>query len=74
MDCLDANVVQELMAGSLDESARALAIAHLDGCVACRDRIGTPARDALRETVASGVRNIALDATAAPDDAVNEPW
>ena len=38
MECLDANVVQDLMAGALEPPARVLAIEHLDGCQDCRDR------------------------------------
>jgi hypothetical protein len=39
MECLDANAVQDLMAGELDAGTRAAAIAHLDGCADCRDRL-----------------------------------
>jgi serine/threonine protein kinase len=48
VECLDANAVQDLMAGALDATARAQAIAHLDGCADCRDLISLLARDATR--------------------------
>ncbi|MFN0252150.1 MAG: serine/threonine-protein kinase [Kofleriaceae bacterium] len=46
MECLDANVVQDLMAGALDEDGRATAMQHLDGCADCRDLIESLAREA----------------------------
>ena len=49
MECLDANVVQDLMAGALTASAKATAIQHLDGCGDCRDLLGALARDATRD-------------------------
>jgi predicted Ser/Thr protein kinase len=49
MECLDANVVQDLMAGALTDTAKATAIQHLDGCDDCRDLIGALARDATRD-------------------------
>jgi hypothetical protein len=48
VECLDANAVQDLMAGALEATARAAAIAHLDGCPDCRDLISLLARDATR--------------------------
>ncbi|HEX3757868.1 MAG TPA: serine/threonine-protein kinase, partial [Kofleriaceae bacterium] len=64
MDCLDANAVQDLMSGALDASARAAAIAHLDGCADCRDLISLLARDATRDAAADILRT---DAAAAPE-------
>ena len=49
MECLDANVVQDLMAGALTASAKATAIQHLDRCDDCRDLLGALARDATRD-------------------------
>jgi len=49
MECLDANVVQDLMAGALTDGAKAIAIQHLDGCGDCRDLLGALARDATRD-------------------------
>jgi predicted Ser/Thr protein kinase len=56
VECLDANAVQDLMAGALDASARASAIAHLDGCPDCRDLISQLARDATRDVAADILR------------------
>ena len=49
MECLDANVVQDLMAGALEPPARALAIEHLDGCRDCRDLIALLAKAATHD-------------------------
>ncbi|MBL0214352.1 MAG: serine/threonine protein kinase [Myxococcales bacterium] len=49
MECLDANVVQDLMAGALDAPSRVLAIEHLDGCQDCRELIAMLARGATHE-------------------------
>ncbi|HET7500333.1 MAG TPA: serine/threonine-protein kinase [Kofleriaceae bacterium] len=57
MDCLDANAVQDLMAGALDAAARAQAIAHLDGCLDCRDLISLLARDATRDAAVDTLRD-----------------
>ncbi len=61
MECLDANSVQDLMAGALDESARAAAAGHLDGCDDCRNLISALARDAVKDTL----RDVGLMATVA---------
>jgi predicted Ser/Thr protein kinase len=57
VECLDANAVQDLMAGALDNAARALAIAHLDGCSDCRDLISLLARDATRDAAVDILRD-----------------
>ncbi len=57
MECLDANAVQDLMAGALDAPARTLAIAHLDGCADCRDLISLLARDATRDAAVDTLRD-----------------
>ena len=62
MECLDANVVQDLMSGALDDVARVDAMRHLDGCDDCRLLISTLAREAVVDTV----RDLALMSTAAP--------
>ncbi|HSS02032.1 MAG TPA: serine/threonine-protein kinase [Kofleriaceae bacterium] len=56
MECLDANAVQDLMAGALDAAARAQAIAHIDGCPDCRDLISLLARDATRDAAVDTLR------------------
>ncbi|MDB4963321.1 MAG: Serine/threonine kinase [Myxococcales bacterium] len=57
MECLDANVVQDLMAGGLDPVAKTHAIQHLDGCGDCRDLLSALARDATRDAAASTLRD-----------------
>jgi predicted Ser/Thr protein kinase len=64
MECLDANVVQDLMSGALDDTLRGEAMRHLDGCDDCRLLISTLAREAVVDTV----RELSLMATAAPTD------
>ena len=59
MECLDANAVQDLMAGALDAGARASAMAHIDGCPDCRDLISLLARDATRDAAADILRETA---------------
>jgi hypothetical protein len=49
MECLDANVVQDLMAGALEPPARMRAIEHLDGCQDCRDLIALLAKAATHD-------------------------
>ncbi|HET9623953.1 MAG TPA: protein kinase [Kofleriaceae bacterium] len=56
MECLDANAVQDLMAGALDPSARAQAMSHLDGCADCRDLLALLAKDAARDAAVSTLR------------------
>ena len=57
VECLDANAVQDLMAGALDAAARAQAIAHIDDCPDCRDLISLLARDATRDAAADILRD-----------------
>jgi serine/threonine protein kinase len=57
MECLDANVVQDLLAGALDAVTRTTAIEHLDGCQACRDLIDALTRDATRVVAADTLRD-----------------
>jgi serine/threonine protein kinase len=56
MDCLDANAVQDLMAGALDAMARTRALQHLDGCDDCRALISLLAREVTRDAAADVVR------------------
>jgi hypothetical protein len=75
VDCLDANAVQDLMAGALDAAARATAIAHLDGCADCRDLISLLARDATRDAAVDTLRTDVRDGPpgdAAADAALRE--
>ena len=57
MECLDANVVQDLMAGALDADGRAAAMEHLDGCVDCRDLIESLAREASQDAAKDTLRD-----------------
>ena len=47
MECLDANQVQDLMAGELDAAQRASVLGHLDTCEDCRELLGFTAREEL---------------------------
>src|SRR5688572_13489074 len=49
MECLDANVVQDLMSGALDASQRDGVLGHLDTCDDCRELLGITARDTLKD-------------------------
>jgi predicted Ser/Thr protein kinase len=53
MDCLDANAVQDLMAGAIDDSARSAVLGHLDTCDDCRELVQRSARETLREDSAT---------------------
>ena len=70
MECLDANVVQDLMSGALDSTQRASVLGHLDTCEDCRELLGITARDALRRatdvtaTIPSGTDVGMLDTVA----------
>jgi serine/threonine protein kinase len=57
VECLDANAVQDLMAGALEASARTTAMAHLDGCADCRDLLSLLARDATRDAAVDTLRD-----------------
>jgi hypothetical protein len=57
VECLDANAVQDLMAGALEPPARSLAIRHLDGCGDCRGLISLLARDATRDAAVDTLRD-----------------
>ncbi|MGE0398182.1 MAG: protein kinase [Kofleriaceae bacterium] len=57
MECLDANVVQDLMAGALDADGRAAAMEHLDGCSDCRDLIESLAREASQDAAKDTLRD-----------------
>ncbi len=47
VDCLDANIVQDLMSGGLDTAARGAVLGHLDTCDDCRELLGVTARHEL---------------------------
>jgi predicted Ser/Thr protein kinase len=64
MECLDANAVQDLMAGALDVDARAAAMEHLDGCTDCRDLISLLARAATHDAAIDTLRADPLAETA----------
>ncbi|HET9987792.1 MAG TPA: protein kinase, partial [Kofleriaceae bacterium] len=49
MECLDANVVQDLMSGALDEAVRASVLGHLDTCDDCRELVGVTAKITLKD-------------------------
>src|SRR5678816_4620820 len=79
MECLDANVVQDLMSGALDSATRAGVLGHLDTCEDCRELLGITARDSLRdhfkhaapypEELAADARKLAAKALADGTDA-----
>ena len=83
MECLDANVVQDLMSGALDEAVRASVLGHLDTCDDCRELVGVTAQITLKDhltdtqpypeelvaprTPPPEARDIGLEETMAPD-------
>jgi predicted Ser/Thr protein kinase len=58
MECLDANTVQDLMAGALETDARRAVLGHLDTCEDCRELVSAMGRGAAVDP---------LEATALPD-------
>jgi serine/threonine protein kinase len=75
MECLDANVVQDLMSGALDTGQREGVLGHLDTCEECRELLGVTARETLRdqlkanpypEEIAADARRILNAATTLP--------
>jgi len=76
MECLDANTVQDLMAGALDSGPRQDVLAHLDTCDDCRELLSVMGRDTETNRVADTLRGVgakpgatkelALDETAMP--------
>jgi serine/threonine protein kinase len=75
MECLDANVVQDLMSGALDDGMRGVVLGHLDTCDECRELLTITAKDALDvvatqpypdRLVPPRSADHALDATAQP--------
>jgi predicted Ser/Thr protein kinase len=81
MECLDANTVQDLMAGALESGSRSAVLMHLDTCEDCRELLSVMGRetaklsqrvDVLGETHASGPiadKADGLAETMAPTDA-----
>ena len=53
MECLDANVVQDLMSGALEPGQREGVLGHLDTCEDCRELLGITAQDTLRDQLKS---------------------
>jgi predicted Ser/Thr protein kinase len=51
VECLDANVVQDLMAGALDSVTRGAVLGHLDTCEECRELLAVSARDSVNENL-----------------------
>jgi serine/threonine protein kinase len=49
VECLDANVVQDLMSGALDEAVRTSVLGHLDTCDDCRELVGVTAKITLED-------------------------
>ena len=75
MECLDANTVQDLMAGALDSGQRGAVLGHLDTCAECRELLVISARgdvDALGATKATRggghEEDEALMATVSPEE------
>ncbi|HEY0251976.1 MAG TPA: protein kinase [Kofleriaceae bacterium] len=75
MECLDANVVQDLMSGALDEAVRTTVLGHLDTCDDCRELVGVTAKVTLQDHLTETKPypepvpprdQIALDATLPP--------
>jgi serine/threonine protein kinase len=64
VECLDANVVQDLMSGALDTGQREGVLGHLDTCEDCRELLGVTARDTLRDQLKGNAypEEIAADA------------
>ena len=74
MECLDANSVQDLMSGALDEANRASAVKHLDGCDDCRNLLSLLAKEATRDAALStlgddkvDLKKLAMTATTSPE-------
>src|SRR5690348_5659332 len=65
MECLDANTVQDLMAGALESDARRAVLGHLDTCEDCRELVSAMGRDATRTLRGVGPDKVdPLEATA----------
>jgi len=68
MECLDANDLQDLMAGALEGSARTNVLGHLDTCDDCRELLSITASDVSRQSLPTF--DDGLEATAMPQDAL----
>jgi len=64
MECLDANDLQDLMAGALEGSQRANVLGHLDTCDECRVLLAITASDVSRRSLPAF--HDGLEATATP--------
>jgi len=82
VECLDANVVQDLMSGALDDAARGVVLGHLDTCQDCRELLAVTASDTLENVIvdtqpypAKLVKprtDIGLDETVTPEIAMRD--
>jgi predicted Ser/Thr protein kinase len=81
VECLDANIVQDLMSGALDTGARFAVIHHLDSCADCRELLVITARDSIKDQLldtrpygdeAALTETKASDGKRASDDALAE--
>jgi len=83
VECLDANVVQDLMSGALDDAARGVVLGHLDTCEDCRELLAVTASDTLENVIvdthpypAKLVKprtvDLALDETVTPEIAARD--
>ncbi|HUS29418.1 MAG TPA: serine/threonine-protein kinase [Kofleriaceae bacterium] len=70
MECLDANVVQDLMSGALDSQVRLQVLGHIDTCDDCRELLNITASDTTNESLPQfhDSMNIGLEATQAAGD------
>jgi len=75
MDCLDANLVQDLMSGALDGTLRAHVLGHLDTCEDCRQLLNVTASDTMNESLPRFHDNeeIGLDTTAIAEGVPAKP-
>ncbi|HEX5060482.1 MAG TPA: protein kinase, partial [Kofleriaceae bacterium] len=75
MECLDANVVQDLMSGALDTAQREGVLGHLDTCEDCRELLGITARDTLRDQLKQNAypEEVAADARRVVNAAMTLP-
>ncbi|HTL34587.1 MAG TPA: protein kinase [Kofleriaceae bacterium] len=69
MECLDANVVQDLMSGALDNQVRTQVLGHLDTCEDCRELLNITASDTMNESLPKfhDHDDIGLETTQAPE-------
>jgi len=66
MECLDANTVQDLMAGALESEPRLAVLSHIDTCEDCRELLSVMGRDTARDQVSPGLLASGLEDTMLP--------